>query len=78
MNRHHRKPDDAVVVEGRLVRTVPLGGIMRVDVDAAGTPLSCLVAGDVPPEVGKVTPGDVVTLAVPGRHLRQVPQSAPD
>lgn len=70
----HRLPDDAVVVDGRLVRTVPLGGITRMDVDAAGTPLSCLVAGDLPTEVGDVKPGDVVTLAVPRRHLRQVPR----
>ena len=73
LHPQHMPPDDAVAVEGRLVRTVPLGGITRVDVDAGGTPLSCLVAGDVPPAVRAMTPGDTVTVAVPRRHLREVP-----
>ena len=65
----------SVVVDGSLVRAVPLGGITRVDVTAAadGIPLSCLVAGDVPADLRARCPGDPVTVTFSREHLREVP-----
>lgn len=71
-------PDDAVVVEARLVRTVPLGGITRVDVVAGPTagepevPLSCLVAGDAPQAVRALPVGAALHVAVRRRQLREL------
>ncbi|HZI96598.1 MAG TPA: ABC transporter ATP-binding protein [Actinomycetales bacterium] len=66
----------ALVVAGRLVRIVPLGGITRVDVTAGrdgDVALSGLVAGEVPAPLRAEEPGAAVSVSFAHQHLRDVP-----
>lgn len=60
---------ERVLVRGVLRRIVPLGSGTRIDVDAAGPALSCLLPGDA--AVG-ARPGDEVVVAVQLAHCRPV------
>lgn len=63
-----RAPPDAILIEGRLRRIVPLGGITRIDVDTTTGALSCLVTADTTelPDSG----GPLVVAVAPNRTRR--------
>lgn len=63
-------PAGAIVVPGRLHRIVPLGGVTRLDVTAAGTTVACLVAGEPGAAIGV---GGSLWIAVPPDRLRPLP-----
>jgi ABC-type sulfate/molybdate transport systems ATPase subunit len=55
----------SILVSGTIRRTVPLGGMTRVDIDTSAEPVAVLTTADV-----TAAPGDLVQLAVDNQHLR--------
>ncbi len=68
-----RPPPGAVVVRGRVRRTVPLGGVTRVDVTTEAGSLACLVTGEEPDGAGV---GAVIDVAVDADRARSVSDAA--
>lgn len=66
-------PPGAVVVRGQVRRTVPLGGVTRIDVTTGAGSLACLVTGEEPDGVGV---GAVVDVAVAANRVRTVSDAA--
>jgi ABC-type sulfate/molybdate transport systems ATPase subunit len=66
----------ALVVEGRLHRVVPLGGMTRIDVAAGGVTLACLAPGDAPRALVAGGVGVKMAVAVPHARLRTLPASS--
>jgi tungstate transport system ATP-binding protein len=60
-------PPNAIVVDGTVRRTVPLGGTTRVDVDTAAAAVAVLTTAEV-----TAVPGQSVRVAVELEHVRRV------
>ncbi|MQA14264.1 MAG: ATP-binding cassette domain-containing protein [Pseudonocardiaceae bacterium] len=66
-------PPDTFVTRGRVDRTVPLGGVTRIDVSTDAGSLACLVTGEAP---DGITPGATVAVAVAAERSRTVHDAA--